>query len=159
MACYVLRPEEDKPDDRQHEDRGDGADGQQRQDGRPRLRLPCFSGRFDNPAMAFCVFDFCHCVLIPSTARTFRATYEGQRPMADDVPDRKAAISAAAVRSDLLSSTTLEHAETITRQRYGVKDYFPRESSIMKSWINAPCAAGAISPLAAKFHAAAMASA
>lgn len=116
----------------------------------PGSALPCFSGRFDNPAMAFCVFDFCHCVLIPSTARTFRATYEGQRPMADDVPDRKAAISAAAVRSDLLSSTTLEHAETITRQRYGVKDYFPRESSIMKSWINAPCAAGAISPLAAK---------
>lgn len=74
MDSAGSRPEEHEPDNRQHENRRDGADRQQRQDRRPRLGLPCLGRRFDNPAMTIRVFDFCHDVLIHSNARTIPRT-------------------------------------------------------------------------------------
>lgn len=65
----ILRPEEHEPHDRQNEDRCNGADREQCQDRRPRLRLPRFGGCFDNPAMSVRVFDLCHDILIHSNAR------------------------------------------------------------------------------------------
>jgi hypothetical protein len=49
---------------------------------------------------------------------------EGKRSVAEVVPKR-AHLAAAVVRLERRSSTTLEHAGTLLRQRYGVKDYFP----------------------------------
>jgi len=49
---------------------------------------------------------------------------EGKHPVAEVVPKR-ARLAAAVVRLERRSSTTLEHAGTLVRQRYGVKDYFP----------------------------------
>jgi hypothetical protein len=131
-ATRRSRPEENEPHDRQHKACGDRADGQQREDRRPRLCATRFGWRFHNPAMTFNVFNLCHCVLIRLNARTSpRKSLNRKRPMADVVPvsfrTRTPHRSGGCAVLEYLSSTVLEHAGTLLRQRYAVKDYFPKK--------------------------------